>query len=121
MSKREIALADAALAMIENADVRELGDLTVSEVARRLNVDRSYLARCVSEYRYLNLGHLLSTKKMTAFSYLVRCEGVPTVKEALEILDIRSPSHFIQKFKAFYGCTPGEMCRQARKIWADIN
>jgi len=119
MTPKEIAVARAAMRMIDRADLHELGDLTVSEIARWLNVDRSYLSRCFNNYCYPNLGRYLQTEKMTAFYLLIRYYRVPTVKAALEILDIRSPSHFIKRFKTFYGSTSGEVCRKAREAWEE--
>jgi AraC-like DNA-binding protein len=42
-----------------------------------------------------------------------------TVKELLDLMDVRNPSHFIKEYKAFYGHTPGEYNRKCRKEWRE--
>lgn len=114
MTEKE--LARAAWRMVEDADAEELGKLTVSEIARRLLVNRSTLSRAFSAYfPYLTLREFLEMKKISKFNMLVMFKKAKTVKEALEILDIRDPSHFIKRYKAARLETPGEFCREWRK------
>jgi AraC-like DNA-binding protein len=114
MTQKE--LARAARRMVQKADAEELAALSVSEIARRLLVNRSTLSRAFSAcYPYFTLREYLEIKKISKFNMLVMFNKVKTVKEALEILDIRDPSHFIKKYKAAQLQTPGEFCRKWRK------
>ena len=114
MTQKE--LARAAWRMVHRADAVELATLSVSEIARRLMVNRSTLSRAFSAcYPYFTLRELLEMQKISKFNMLVMFNKVKTVKEALEILDIRDPSHFIKRYKAARRQTPGQFCREWRK------
>lgn len=114
-------LVNATLRMVKNADARELGKLTVSEIARRLMVNRSTLSRAFRAYfPYITLKRYLETSKFRKFDVLIWMDVAKTVKEALEILDIRDAGHFIRRYKAYFCRTPGEICRkhkEERKRW----
>jgi hypothetical protein len=59
-------LANAAWRMVGNADAKELGKLTVSEIARRLMVNRSTFSRAFSDYYpYLTLREFMEMKKIS--------------------------------------------------------
>ena len=114
MTQKE--LAKAARRMVLEADPWELGQLTVNEIARRLMVNRSTLSRAFTAYYpWITLRRLLEIKKIRMFESLVFFLEVKTVKEALDIMDIRNASHFIKRYKAFRNRTPGETIKQRRE------
>ena len=114
MTQKE--LARAAWRMVHRADAEELATLSVSEIARRLMVNRSTLSRAfIAYYPYFTLRELLEIKKISKFDMLVMFNKIKTVKEALEILDIRDRNHFIKRYKAARLRTPGEFCKKCRK------
>jgi AraC-like DNA-binding protein len=114
MTQKE--LAGAAWRMVHKANAEELAALSVSEIARRLMVNRSTLSRAFSAYYpYFTLRELLEMQKISKFDMLVMFNKVKTVKEALEILDIRDRNHFIKRYKAARQRTPGEFCKKCRK------
>jgi AraC-like DNA-binding protein len=108
-------LADAAWRMVLKADVETVAELTVSEIARRLNVSRPNLSRAFITHFSISLRRLIEIKKFTMFEVLLMLNRTRTVKETLEVLDIRDPSHFIKKFRAWRYQTPGQRCRAIRK------
>jgi AraC-like DNA-binding protein len=113
-------LVNSALRMVEDADAEELGQLTVSEIARRLMVNRSTLSRAFTDYYPdLTLREFLEMEKISKFDMLVIFNKVKTVKAALEILDIRDRNHFIKRYKAARRRTPGEFCREWRKRYKE--
>jgi AraC-like DNA-binding protein len=113
MSEKE--LVRAAWRMVEDADAEELAKLSVSEIARRLMVNRATLSRAFSAYYHFTLRELLEMKKFSKFDMLFWFNKAKTVKEALEILDIRDRNHFIKRYKAARLRTPGKYCREWRK------
>ena len=113
MTQKE--LAGAARRMVHKADAEELATLSVSEIARRLLVNRSTLSRAFSAYHHFTLREFLEMKKFSKFDMLLWFNKAKTVKEALEILDIRDPSHFIKRYKAARLRTPGKYWREWRK------
>lgn len=113
MTQKE--LVRAARRMVADADAEELAKLSVSEIARRLMVNRSTLSRAFSAYYHFTLREFLEMKKLSKFDMLLWFNKAKTVKEALEILDIRDPSHFIKRYKAARLRTPGKYCREWRK------
>ncbi|MCP5104482.1 MAG: helix-turn-helix domain-containing protein [bacterium] len=92
----------------------EVAELTVGQIARKLNTHPSYLSRVFKGYYGITLKRFLQKRKYIAFSVLVRTRDIKTVKEALEILDIWSASHFIKGYKEFYHCTPAQKLREAK-------
>ena len=113
MSEKE--LVRAVRRMIADADAEELATLSVSGIARRLMVNRSTLSRAFSAYYHFPLREYLEMKKFNKFDMLLWFNKAKTVKEALEIMDIRDRNHFIKRYKAARLRTPGKYCRQWRK------
>jgi AraC-like DNA-binding protein len=114
MTQKE--LAKSAWRMVHKADAEELAVLSVSEIARRLLVNRSTLSRAFrAYYPYFTLRELLEMQKISKFDMLVMFNKAKTVKEALEILDIRDRNHFVKRYKADRRRTPGEFCKKCRK------
>jgi len=114
MSEKE--LVKAVRRMIADADAQEMAALSVSGIARRLMVNRSTLSRAFSACYHFPLREYLEMKKFNKFDLLFWLNKAKTVKEALEIMDIRDPSHFIKRYKAARLRTPGKYCREWRKI-----
>jgi len=105
--------------MLWGARPSELADLNVTELARRLDTTPANLSRAVSRTSYYTLGKHLELKKFQAFEVLVICYKIHSVKKALKIMGIESESHFIKRYKAHRGRTPGEFCRKKRKEWEE--
>lgn len=97
----------------------ELADLNVTELARRLGTTPANLSRAVSNTSHCTLGRHLELKKFHAFEVLVICYKIHSVKKALKIMGIESESHFIKRYKAHRGRTPGQLCREQRKDWEE--
>ena len=115
--KTETIIAREAERIADEARGRELGKLSVNEIAKRLMVNRSTLSRAFrSRSPWMTLQELLEINKMAEFNILIGKEEAKTVKEALEILDISDASHFIRKFKEHFKETPGNFCRRIKKI-----
>ena len=108
-------LANAAWRILDNTEPEAVAELTVSEIARRLNVSRPNLSRAFITHFSISLRRLIEIKKFTMFEVLLMLNRTRTVKETLEVLDIRDPSHFIKKFRAWRHQTPGQRCRAIRK------
>ena len=109
-------LANAAWRILDNAEPESVAELTVSEIARRLNVSRPNLSRAFRSPCYFTLRNFIEIKKVVMFEFLLFYQQTRTVKETLEVLDIRDSSHFIKKFKAWHPQTPGQRCREIKKL-----
>ncbi|NIM11346.1 MAG: helix-turn-helix domain-containing protein [Candidatus Aminicenantes bacterium] len=113
MSQKE--LARAVYRMIYKASPEELGKLTGKEIARRFKTSQSNISRAFRRYYNFTLRRSLELRKFTVFNHLMYTGTTNTVKEALEILDIRSTSHFIKRYKEIFGLTPGKRIRIIRQ------
>ena len=112
MTQKE--LAKAAYVMVVTADIEDLGNLTVSEIARRLGVSLPNLSRAFHKHFGTTLVKFLISHKYIAFDSLMKNDKTLTSNKALEILDIRSHSNFCKKFKLDRGCSPGEYIKIVR-------
>lgn len=108
-------IAEKAYHMVENCPSHKIGELTVTEIARRLEVHISYLSRVFREYHVIKLNEHLRFHKELRFLDFLDLNGVNTkVKDITEALDIRSTSHFIQKYKERGKPTPGQHLKEFR-------
>jgi AraC-like DNA-binding protein len=105
--------------MVMWASPEELAELTVNEIAKQLDTSPSNLCHAFNKHCYYTLGRFLELKKFLTFESLIRNNKVQTVKEALEILDIWSTSHFIKRYKEYRGFTPGETIKKHKKEEAE--
>ena len=98
---REKELAQAAVKIIFDAGIEELGDLTASAIARRLGVSFPNLSRAVRKHFKVTLVYFLRENKYCIFELLMRENKNLTTKNALEILAIRCHSNSCRGFKHF--------------------
>lgn len=112
-------LAYAAHRMLQKAVIKPhiLAELTVEEMAKRLNVSTSHLSRSYREYYRESLRAAIRFYKFICFRVRAYVYQPTTVKKILEQMDINSVSHFIKEYKASYGHTPGQYNRECRKEW----
>ncbi|MCP5054310.1 MAG: hypothetical protein GY940_44490 [bacterium] len=99
IKKKKLKMTDKQLArkarrMIYNVDAEELSELSVSEIARRLDVHRSRLSRAYRKHFGRTVQGDLQASKIVNFDILVCCGEARNVQEALDILDIRDRRHF---------------------------
>ncbi|MCP5050305.1 MAG: helix-turn-helix domain-containing protein [bacterium] len=109
---REKSLYTSIKLFVENAPADEIGSLTVTSIARKFNINRSYLSRVFSKYNYLPLSKYLELYKFIRFHSVTRGLKNPTVKEALEKMGIKNASNFTQRFKDMWGKTPGQHIKE---------
>jgi AraC-like DNA-binding protein len=110
MNQKELAIE--AYHIIRNALHEDMADINVTEIAQRLDVSTANLSRAFKKYYNRSLSDLIKSAKYYNFLSVLANRNTTTVKEILDILDIRSASHFIKGFKKWCGKTPGEMVRE---------
>lgn len=106
MTKKKIVTRFVEL--VSGAKPEELAELNVTTGARRLGITPSQLCHAFKTHYICSAGDFVSINKQIAFEELIDSRKARNLKEALKILDIRSASNFIEKYKAFRQQTPHE-------------
>lgn len=113
-------IADKVAEIIDMTYYTEFGDLTVSEIAKRMGYSVTYISKVFKRYSRYTIGQYLKLQKYSWAYALLQSNKCQTVKEVAEMLDIRSTSHFTKVFKERESEYPGELKKNARKRWAGI-
>ncbi|MEG1887585.1 MAG: AraC family transcriptional regulator, partial [Oscillospiraceae bacterium] len=87
------------------------GDLTVSWIAKALNVSTSYLHRTFKEVLNNNVVNIIKEKKMSYAKFLLS-EGELSITEISGLLGFCSQSYFSTQFRETYDMTPREYSNQ---------
>ena len=106
MTQKE--LARAAYNLLLTCEPEKVGELNATEVARRLNVSLPNLSRAFKTHKRFTLKYYLEYTQVSAFEHLMACKKAATVREALDILDIRSYNSFLKTYKKHRKRTPGQ-------------
>ncbi len=112
---KEYSVYNATLLYIKQCPAEEIGTLTVNDIARKFNVNRSFLSRSFRRYDSISAKRYLDIYVTIRFEILASRLKNPNVKEALAIMKIHNVSHFIKRFKNRRGYTPGQYCKQCRE------
>lgn len=112
---KEKILFHAVEIFIKQCPPEKIGPLTVSDIARKFNINLSYLSRSFKKYaphRY-TLHKFLEYCKITCFCRIAAKMEKPKVKDALALMNIKNINYFIRRYKKWYYSTPGRFCKMA--------
>jgi AraC-like DNA-binding protein len=105
MTDKEIS--DQVIQVVLNMPDRELGGLSVTKLARILEVDRFRLSRQFKRQKDMTLECFLFKEKMTRAAFLLMGRST-AVKEVARRLGFCTCDYFIRKFREYYGIVPGQ-------------
>lgn len=111
----EHSIYNAVMLMIKNSPPEEIGNLTVSGIARKFKINRTCLARSFRKYDFFSPKKYLDMYTLVKFNSVAYDLKNPTVKEILERMNIKNTSQFIKRYKKQRGITPGQYCKESRK------
>jgi AraC-like DNA-binding protein len=114
MTQKE--LAKAAKKIVKSTFKEEIADLSVAGIAEQLGVSAPNLSRAFKKLYKQSLIKFIRQWKNENFLMMLDDEDDKPLDEILEIMDIRSPSNFIQNFKRWIGFTPGHVLRIRRRL-----
>jgi AraC-like DNA-binding protein len=101
-------LVEKVFNIIIRTEPHEFGDLTVKNIAKKLNVSGGHLARVYkNEYGYTIRYTIIVYKVMRAKMMLN--EGMP-IKQVTHLIGCCHESHFARLFKKVCPYTPGQYC-----------
>lgn len=103
------------LELVVHAAPEELASLNVSIGARRLGTTPDTLCHAFKTHHVCTPGKIVKINRQTAFNKLIANRRAETMRQALQILDIRSNSNFSEKYKANYGYSPKETIKKHKK------
>jgi two-component system response regulator YesN len=88
--------------------------ISLQDIANCLNINSSYLSRIFKDETGINIVSYLNNLRMQAAVKLID-RGELNLKGVAEKIGIHNYNHFINLFKAFYGITPMEYQKSAKK------
>lgn len=103
-----------AMEFVLTRESEELSHLSVAQIARELNVSRSYLARIFKKERNFSLKEYLLREKMIRSALLLLKEPQLTVKELAKKIGFLDTGYFAHLFKKYFGISPGRY-RECKK------
>jgi YesN/AraC family two-component response regulator len=110
-------ISDSVVEFVLTREVKELENLTVNAIARKLNINRCYLSQRFKYDKKISLHHyILMIKIMRSLSLLEAYENM-TVEDLSRRIGFSSPDYFTRVFKKVIGTTPGNYknCFKKRK------
>jgi AraC-like DNA-binding protein len=113
MMKKDF-LCDLAIEFVLTQKNEKLGELNVEQIARELNVSRSYLARIFRRERNFSLKEYLLREKLIRSTLMLVMEPQLTVKELSEKIGFLDTDYFAHIFKKYFGISPGRY-RECKK------
>ena len=109
VKKRNVAVvvpADMTYLTIEEAFLYDYKDLTLPELARRVNLGIRQTQRLLNKHYNLTFSQKKDEARMSAALLLLKGTN-KSVGEISEELGFSSPEHFTNSFKKYFGKTPG--------------
>jgi two-component system response regulator YesN len=108
LSMDDEILSKQVVELVMTCSDEELKGLTVSSIARRLNVDRSHLSREFKSYNSLTLCQFIQGEKMVRAAILLNDNIDLKVAKLSENLGFCSPEYFRELFKRYFGVVPSK-------------
>ena len=115
MKTKSELLCNRAIEYVLTRKDEDFGDLTVSAVARALEVSQSYLARTFRRERDCSIKEYLLREKMLRSALLLINKPQLTVRRLAEIMGFQDINYFNRVFKSNFGISPGRY-RECKKI-----
>lgn len=111
MTKKSIKKASQkAAALIDHCSLEDMKRMNAGWVARKLDVDQSYLSRSFKEDHGCYLKDYIERAKMNKARELLETTDL-TVKKIAALLDYTNPGYFSSKFQQHKGMSP-RSCRE---------
>jgi AraC-like DNA-binding protein len=100
--------AEQVIRFILTRDDDELGELTILNIARKLNISQSHLYHIFQKEKKLPPGKFLSMIKMLRAAVLLVEDDMPSIKAVSKKMGFSSVDYFTRLFKTHFGTTPGK-------------
>jgi two-component system response regulator YesN len=114
MNKNKVCICDLAMELILSQKAEELGKLTVSEIARQLDVSPSYLSRLFKKERIFTLQEYLVRAKLMRSASLLIIEPSLKIRRLAKLMGFVDTEYFASLFKKNFGISPAKY-RECRK------
>lgn len=102
--------------LTENKDFSN-PDMSVSEVAEKLNTNQNYISHAVNENAGMNFSNFLNQLRVEEARSLIEENGKPglSLEQIMNRSGFRSRTTFTEAFKKFTGMTPGQYQKFAKE------
>lgn len=94
--------------LLEEKEVWQNPDLTVSDLAQMLGTNRTYLSRTIQEAGYANFADLMNRRRVEAFCRMAEEGRMGSVQDALFRVGFRSKETALRCFKKYTGMLPSK-------------
>ncbi|MCU0289836.1 MAG: helix-turn-helix transcriptional regulator, partial [Acidobacteria bacterium] len=91
-------------------------NLSIAQIARELNVSRSYLARVFNKERNFTLKEYLLREKMVRSAFLLMVEPKLSINELSMKIGFLDTGYFAHLFKEYFGISPGKYRECKKKL-----
>lgn len=99
-------ISDQVVEFVLKCKNEELGNLSVSEVARVFKVSESFLSRKFRSDKSFTLGKFIFRERMFRSAQMLLGNRDLTVKSLADIMGFSDYDYFIRTFKKYYGVSP---------------
>ena len=106
MDNADIKIFEYVVHYIRSRDIDQLGELTVTRLARELNIGRTYLYKTFSSCRQMSPADFLRLIKLSRAAELLGKGSDLPIKKIAERLGFGTTDYFIRLFKTHIGTTP---------------
>lgn len=106
MEDREIS--DRVIQHVLTMSDKNLGEQTVTKLARFLGMDRYKLSREFKRQKGITVEYFLYREKMTRAAFLLMIRRNISIREVAKKLGFCTYDYFSRKFKQYYGVVPGK-------------
>lgn len=99
-------ISDQVVEFVLKCKNEELGNLSVSEVARVFKVSESFLSRKFRTDKSFTLGKFIFRERMFRSAQILLGNRDLTVKSLADLMGFSDYDYFIRTFKKYYGVSP---------------
>lgn len=88
-------------------------DLTLQDLAKSLNTNRTTLSAMIQQQGYTGYSDFINRRRIEAFTEAVDSRKSINIQQLFYEVGFRSKSTALRNFRLYFGCTPGEYIQKA--------
>jgi transcriptional regulator GlxA family with amidase domain len=114
----DVSISERVLSLVSGLDDNRMKDISVTFIAKELNIDRSHLSREFRSQRNVTLHSFIIQEKMRRAAHLLDSSREMKVSNISHQMGFCSSIHFSRVFKKHFGIVPSKY-RKCRRQCSD--
>ncbi|MCP5051687.1 MAG: helix-turn-helix transcriptional regulator [bacterium] len=110
------SVSESVVEFILSCGIKDLGNLTVSSIARTFDINRSYLSQRFKCDKNFSLHEYIVMVKILRSLSLLETNGNMTIDKLSKKMGFSSPDYFTRVFKKMIGTSPGKYKKFYKKL-----